>query len=63
EIIQCIVQRFIYDMQRESEISGGTTDDIKHHFERMRYEVMTHYKAKDESMIMAVDAVREIAKQ
>ncbi|CAL1530644.1 unnamed protein product, partial [Lymnaea stagnalis] len=57
EVIQCIIQRFIYDIHREDETTVGT-EEVKSCFERMRQEVLSQYKVKDESLNMALSAVQ-----
>ncbi|KAH9515624.1 Short transient receptor putative channel 6 [Bulinus truncatus] len=61
EVIQSIIQRFIYDVHRENETAG--TDDVKETFERMRQEILSQYKVKEESINMAVKAVRYVTWQ
>ncbi|XP_055890831.1 short transient receptor potential channel 7-like [Biomphalaria glabrata] len=61
EVIQSIIQRFIYDVHRENETAG--TDDVKGSFEQMRHEVMSQYKAKEESLNMAVNAIQFVSWQ
>ncbi|XP_035827590.1 uncharacterized protein LOC118478306 [Aplysia californica] len=60
-IIQSIIQRYLYDIQRESEVSGGSVEDVKHSFERLRFDVLSQYQEKDESLAMAMDTVRGVA--
>ncbi|XP_059140864.1 uncharacterized protein LOC131928760 [Physella acuta] len=61
EMVQRIIQRFIYDNHRQIENTVGS-DDVKSCFDRMRQEVLAQYKVKDDSLDMAISAVRWVSK-
>ncbi|GFR70679.1 short transient receptor potential channel 6 [Elysia marginata] len=63
EVIQSIIQRFIFDIQRESEITGGGFDDVKNSLNHLRHEVMTEYNVKDVSLALAIDVVHNIVRE
>ncbi|GFO25029.1 short transient receptor potential channel 6 [Plakobranchus ocellatus] len=63
EVIQSIIQRFIFDIQRENEISGAGFDDVKSSLSHLRYEVMAEYNIKDATLALAMDAVHSIARE
>ncbi|RUS92006.1 hypothetical protein EGW08_000219, partial [Elysia chlorotica] len=62
EVIQSIIQRFIFDIQRETEITGAGFDDVKNSLSHLRHEVMSEYNVKDASLSMAMDVVENIAR-